>query len=1054
MKPIKIELSAFGSYQQEVIDFSDVQQGIFLITGNTGSGKTTIFDAISYALFNETSGGERDGEMMCSQYVKKGTETKVVFEFSSNGEVYKIIRSPKQHKWKKKTDEDGNEYYEQLKTDKQATVELILPDGQSYPGKNAEVDTKILEIIRLSAKQFTQVAMMSQGDFVKLLKAPSKDRKTIFASIFDTKFYGLMEQEFKNLERDMNTKLEENSREWERAVDQMICIRQSELSEEFDLLKDFSESRKEEIVACAKQILEESQEEKILLEKERKVLQKQLDEVKQNLSNARHVNETFVQLEEQLKKKAVLESKQEEIQQQRQRAELGAKAEQVERYYAEFQHLYEEKKHCEEELKKLEAWQKDNEQILLQVTKKQAEAKKIREAKSPELNAMITRLQDALPQYEILEKVLREKIDNQQQLSQKNKQKEQLQIREERRKKELEEEKKKIEDYQKQQGNLELFEHQKKTLEDEKKDLEKLKEVTLEWGKIQSERKECKEHYNKLEETIKQNRKRYDALYQAFLNNQAAILAEGLEEGQPCPVCGNTHHLRMHVKKQESVEKKQVEDAKKQIDAEEKQQQDYYKKWQEYESKLNALKELSKALLQRGIVKKKPEGNTITVAFAEELLQSNLEQRKELEQQEKKALEVQKLLEISTKKKQQLEEQAEAERKETEQTEKQLREFELKQARLEEQADSLQKQLKGTKQEAENNLLQKKQELEQIEKTYQEAENEKKKAEEEKQLCLGKLDAERKNEVRIQNNGKEAQNQLYEKLKEQNFASLEEFKQSRMPHAEIEKLQHLVESYEREKIANQKNIELLEKQTEGKQKIRTEEYEKRAKEMTEKAEQIREEENEVYTAVSMNRETVKTLKYLKEQRDEFLKKYEILSNLDKTANGKLSGKHLNFQTYILRKYFKEVIYRANKKLRVMSNGQFILQCKEIQELSGQGEAGLDLNVYSLVNDESRDVKSLSGGECFMAALSMELGLSEMIQQSVGSVKVETMFIDEGFGSLDDSSRNQAIRILNDLSGSNRLIGIISHVTELKSVVETKLEVTKTEKGSTAKWVRD
>ena len=179
----------------------------------------------------------------------------------------------------------------------------------------------------------------------------------------------------------------------------------------------------------------------------------------------------------------------------------------------------------------------------------------------------------------------------------------------------------------------------------------------------------------------------------------------------------------------------------------------------------------------------------------------------------------------------------------------------------------------------------------------------------------------------------------------------------------------------------------------------------------------------------------------------------MYKNLSDTANGNLSGKHLNFQTYIQRRFFKQVIAKANQRLYTMSRGQFLLQCREMKDLEGKGKSkkGLDLDVYSLINEQTRDVKTLSGGESFMAALAMALGMADMIQNSNGSVHIDTMFIDEGFGSLSEETRSEAITMLNDLAQGKRLVGIISHVTELKAQVETKLTVKKGIKGSETEW---
>ena len=176
------------------------------------------------------------------------------------------------------------------------------------------------------------------------------------------------------------------------------------------------------------------------------------------------------------------------------------------------------------------------------------------------------------------------------------------------------------------------------------------------------------------------------------------------------------------------------------------------------------------------------------------------------------------------------------------------------------------------------------------------------------------------------------------------------------------------------------------------------------------------------------------------------------SNLSRTANGTLSGSvKIDFESYVQRQYFEQMIHCANYHLQKMASGQFLLQCRSLENLSTQGNAGLDLDVYSLVTGKVRDVKTLSGGESFMAALALALGMTDVITRTMGAVRVETLFIDEGFGSLDENAREQAIRILQGLAGGQRLVGIISHVSELKEQIEQQLTVRRDKTGSRAEW---
>ncbi len=200
-------------------------------------------------------------------------------------------------------------------------------------------------------------------------------------------------------------------------------------------------------------------------------------------------------------------------------------------------------------------------------------------------------------------------------------------------------------------------------------------------------------------------------------------------------------------------------------------------------------------------------------------------------------------------------------------------------------------------------------------------------------------------------------------------------------------------------------------------------------------------------------QSYETLNRLWKEKEELEEEYRLYHDLFQTANGKLSVS-LDFQTYVQRQYFNQMIQAANKRLNDMTGGQFLLKCRELDSLGKQGEVGLDLDVYSMIAGKVRDVKTLSGGESFMAALSMALGMSHIIQSTAASVSMDALFIDEGFGSLDEDSRMKAVRILKELAGERRLIGIISHVTELKEQIGKKLLVEKNEKGSKIRWDLD
>ena len=209
---------------------------------------------------------------------------------------------------------------------------------------------------------------------------------------------------------------------------------------------------------------------------------------------------------------------------------------------------------------------------------------------------------------------------------------------------------------------------------------------------------------------------------------------------------------------------------------------------------------------------------------------------------------------------------------------------------------------------------------------------------------------------------------------------------------------------------------------------------------------------ELHTAYENDRSVLQNCAVYLEKGKKLESEDQVIKSLSKTANGRLSGSaKIDFETYIQRQYFKQIIHEANKRLLTMSNHQFILKLKEEANTGRKTNEGLDLSVYSLVTDSERDVKTLSGGESFLAALAMALGLSDIVERSAGAIHPDMMFIDEGFGSLDEHSRNQAVRVLQEMAGGSKMIGIISHVTELKQEIDDQLLVIKDESGSHVRW---
>ena len=273
-----------------------------------------------------------------------------------------------------------------------------------------------------------------------------------------------------------------------------------------------------------------------------------------------------------------------------------------------------------------------------------------------------------------------------------------------------------------------------------------------------------------------------------------------------------------------------------------------------------------------------------------------------------------------------------------------------------------------------------------------------------------------------------------------------------MKPAELERRQKAIDAYEEELRRSCQEVEWLRSQLKEKEAPDLEQTEKELKEQKEQQRLKERELRKLYSRRETNQQANRRLQQLTKEREELRKRYQVLNTLSRTANGSLTGTaKIDLESYMQRQYFQHMIRCANRHLERMAAGQFLLKCRSMENLSTQGNTGLDLDVYSLITGKVRDVKTLSGGESFMAALALALGMTDVITQAVGAVHIDTLFIDEGFGSLDENARVQAIRILQGLSGGSRLVGIISHVTELKEQIEQKLVVTKGKSGSKVEW---
>lgn len=1065
MKPIYIKMQAFGSYQEECISFEKADHGLFLITGDTGAGKTTIFDAITFALYGKTSGGKRDGKMMRSQYAPVDMKTKVEYKFHYQGSEYTIIRSPEQPNWKKVTSEDGKEYYKQLSTSLQSKVELIMPDGSSFPGTLPKINHKIEEIIGLNVKQFTQIAMLAQGDFIKLLHASSEERKEIFAKIFDTKIYEAIEQETAKRAKAVNIELSENKSNISKELERVKCIEKSRYEEEWNsekYQKRFSETEKEAFLALVLDICREAEEKCKQTETERKEINEKIINLQKDIVYAKDINKLFEELNKWEDKKLLLEKKSQEIEQFRNKIQIGERALEVERDYHELEQRRSEMSQCRERAKELEQWIFQNQEKLKELKNQTQQAVDKYDGEAPLLYAEKETISKSLDKYDEFAEIVEKQKDTEEKLKQLTyqvenlvKDKENCEIR----LKKLSEDTKELKENTK---NPEALENEIKIIESRQKDIEEIVKNSSALNKMKTELEEKERNYQKAVEKEAAKHKEYEQLYHEFINSQAAVLRAELKEGIPCPVCGSIYHNCEAVteikKEKEIIDDKKLKKEKEAYDKMVQEKEAAYRNMLDKTSEKNSVMNILYAGCKKfyGISEKEDFFETqFESKWKQKITEDNkkiLQELNEIKKLQKETIKNHKIIRENENIVETLMQTAENIRKKIEEKNSEIQCLKMQKSTYDTGAKMLKQQLVYINKDSavkEQKKIQQK-----LKKLKETADNSKKaflEFEEEMHKRTGKLVSEQENMKRFDVKLQKAKACYKESLKKQGFESTEVFQAALIKREEIEKLRKKITDYKTELAVANDNQKRLIKDTKGKEKSDITCYEKEKSELEKYSKTLDKAEKLLFNLASVNKEAYKKACLLYEQRGKIQQKAVILKCLDDTVNGRISGKHINFQTYIQRRYFKQVVDRANKRLYVMSGNQFLLQCRDVENLGAQGYVGLDLDIYSVVNDQTRDVKTLSGGESFMAALSMALGMADIIQNSRGSIHIDTMFIDEGFGSLSEETRNQAVRILNELSEGKRLVGIISHVSELKSQIETKLVVRKNDKGSSAVW---
>ncbi len=920
MRPLKITMSAFGPYAGEVtLDMQKLgKSGIYLITGDTGAGKTTVFDAISYALYGEASGNYRENTTLRSKYASADTPTFVELEFEYNNEIYKINRNPEYPRPNKR----GEGF-----TKQSANAELVMPDG-SVITKIKEVSAKVEEIIGINKNQFSQIAMIAQGDFRKLLNCETNERSKIFRKIFKTEPYHNIEIKLSSLFNELKRNREKEKSGIEQYINQLKCNENDTLSLELERAKS-GDVLIEDVIKLAGEIINKDTLEYTKTQKNIESINEEIEKINSNIKLYENQEAT---------KKAY------------------AKAS------AQLEELKTKRNDCEKAYKSAEAQRERLDDLTRKINLINSKMPKYDELKSLE-NSINERTQSF------------EKSNNLLKLKQ-----QEITLLE----KEIDEKSKALEEVK----GADLL-VQKLTVQKEEinKKAEALKELKTEIDRCKTEQKNLKNAQSFAKSALDEYgalENEYNQIYIAFFNEQAGIIADELKDGEPCPVCGSTSHPNLARKSENAPSQADVESAQNLV----KKAQEKADKARDTASALKSrfdeisanVKSAAKKLFGTddnvfdnynnniNALKKEYDCTLALLKTANEKF--NLYQK--LDKEIPKIQEKQKSLsdEISTLNTQKASDEAFI-------SENTKRVTSIKSELDFESADLAKDKLKE----------------------YTNLSNDIKNAIEKSKNAFDDI----KSEYDTQKGTKASLENALKEFKEIDLASLKE-----------------------------KSLKLNEYKKD---------VDKTAKSL--------------YSRIESNKLLVDNISEKRDILKGFDDKYVWLKALSETANGDISGKEkITLETFVQMTYFDSIIRKANIRLLTMSDGQYELVRRSDAETLKKNE-GLALDVIDHFNGSSRSVSTLSGGESFMASLCLALGLSDEIQSSNGGIKLDTMFVDEGFGSLDGEALDRALSALTSLSQGNRLVGIISHVDALCDRIDNKIVITKDRTtGSNAQIICD
>lgn len=1003
MMPISLTLSAFGPYPDTItIDFESFQEdGLFLITGPTGSGKTMIFDAMIFALYGKTSGQIRQTDSLRCDHALNEIPTFVEFSFSLHQQNYTIKRNPKY-------------YLEGKKTPKQPSALLILPDGKMVEGIK-EVNQKMISLLGVDDQQFKQICMIAQGEFTKLIMASSDEREKVLRELFHSETYQKLEE-----------KLKVHLKTYQDKYDLLLNKRK-------DLMQELQVEDHQEYLSKQTKLIASQQ-------KEYDDLKKDLDQKKQQLQLYRLQNQRLIQLKDLKQQFQDLKKQENDYHKLNKTVDTLKKAQETNYLYISYikqqKKLQTLKLNQEDFLKQLKKLEKDYQEKKVQANSldyKQQTKEKLQN-QIQETKQLINQIYQYQNDYQNLQTLKQQyrMLDEEHKLFLKKKEKFENG---------LQRDQERIQSEQQVQSKYELIKQQYVRLNEQKVKVHRLSDYYDQILKLNENKSDLQEEYTVVEKQVDHERMQYNQMEKLYFRKQAGIFALQLKENQPCPICGSLHHPHPAQIEKEDITKEKLDQQAKKVKQQEHRLQDILQKIllsnQKKEMLVKQTKQLSSELnIQEEISKE------IFIKELDHLSKDEKRMKKEYLELQDELKYIQKL------------------KKSVALSLKDMSTYESKELKQAQSLENIQVQIHQLSGKLDDSLRQ--YEIGEVNKNYQQVQKEY------RQLSL-EIETIQQDYEKVKNKYLEIktkisslnqqiiqEQEIYDELDNKYHTALdafineEEFLNLKTQINQISILEKKYQDYLISLKSLNEQIISLENEVKDSTYVDLSSLSETIKEVNQQLREKNDDLEKLKIDYSLKEKMIKDIQKINQQLEKDEDTYQRYLDLYNLASGKNNAR-VSIERYVLATYFENMLIYANVIMKQLSQGRYQLLRKD-DAGKGRSQQGLELDVFDQESGNIRSIKTLSGGESFKAALSLALGLSRMVQDYAGGIELNTLFIDEGFGSLDSQSLDQAMNCLMELHHENKLIGIISHVSDLKDRIERQLVVERKQKQSVIQMI--